>query len=115
MDFNALNRQTQSNPKKESEARSLEDFFRKKLSDGVNGNPEILSSRYQELKDGLTVELNNRELASRGDESLKKQAHAEVERMTQLLNKIYFEQTANFSALWELPEKPQDMVVLGPS
>ena len=116
LDFDALNKQAQADPKKEGEARNLEEFFRKKLSDGVGGNPEILSTRYQELKDGLTVELNNRELASRGDESLKKQAQADVERMTQLLNKVYFEQSANLEIQQEpLPPEPVYRGIAKPS
>lgn len=116
LDFDALNRQADATPKKEGEARNLEEFFRKKLSDGIGGNPEILSSRYQELKDGLAVELSNRELASRGDESLKKQAQADIERMTQLLNKVYFEQSANLEIQQEpLPPEPVYRGVSKPS
>ena len=116
LDFDALNRQADATPKKEGEARNLEEFFRKKLSDGIGGNPEILSSRYQELKDGLAVELSNRELASRGDESLKKQAQADVERMTQLLNKVYFEQSANLEIQQEpLPPEPVYRGIAKPS
>jgi len=116
LDFDALNRQADATPKKEGEARNLEEFFRKKLSDGIGGNPELLSSRYQELKDGLAVELSNRELASRGDESLKKQAQADVERMRQLLNKVYFEQSANLEIQQEpLPPEPVYRGVSKPS
>lgn len=110
-DYRSLNNSAQQSQPQE-DSRDVEAYLKQELQNGVSGDPQRLKANYNRLQEEIERKKVKLEIVARQHEGAKRtelegQAQAKIGRLNQILNELYFQQTASIDvALAPLPPEP---------